>query len=108
MLSQVDRDRRAIARIAAQAQARHDLLQLACDPLWSTVFGFILVHEARRADLLGPIADDILYTGIVAINTARSGMIKQVSSGYAEILGALGSSLSQVAQAAGSAGALVV
>jgi len=61
-----------IARISARTQLTGQVLGLLTDPLWSTIGGFVAVHELRRRDLVGPVADDILYAGIIAINTART------------------------------------
>jgi hypothetical protein len=60
-----------IARLQARTELTSQILGLASDPLWSTIAGFVTVHELRKRDLVGPVADDILYAGIIAINTAR-------------------------------------
>jgi hypothetical protein len=61
-----------IARLSASTQLTAQLLAVTTDPLWSTVLGFVAVHELRKRDLIGPVADDILYAGMIAINTART------------------------------------
>ena len=61
-----------IARLSAATQLTSQVLAITTDPLWSTVLGFVAVHELRKQDLVGPVADDILYAGMIAINTART------------------------------------
>jgi len=61
-----------IARLSAATQLTSQVLAITTDPLWSTVLGFVAVHELRKNDLIGPVADDILYAGMIAINTART------------------------------------
>jgi hypothetical protein len=61
-----------IARLSASTQLTSQIVGLTTDPLWSTVLGFVAVHELRKQDLIGPVADDILYAGMIAINTART------------------------------------
>jgi hypothetical protein len=61
-----------IAKLEARTQLQSQVLTLLTDPLWSTIGGFVTVHELRRRDMIGPVADDILYAGIIAINTART------------------------------------
>ena len=85
----------ALARLEAQRAALHEAAVVLCDPLWSSVLGFIVVHEARRANLVGPVADDILYSGIIAVNTARSGLAHEASS-------TLGTVLANTRESAGS------
>jgi hypothetical protein len=60
-----------IARLEASTQLTSQVLSLAADPLWSTIGGFVVVHELRKRDLIGPVADDILYAGIISVNAAR-------------------------------------
>jgi len=60
-----------IARLQCSTQLASQALAIVSDPLWSTILGFVTVHELRKRDLVGPVADDILYAGIIAINTAR-------------------------------------
>lgn len=60
-----------IARLQASTELTSQAMALLTDPLWSTVLGFVAVHELRKRELIGPVADDVLYTGIIAINTAR-------------------------------------
>jgi membrane associated rhomboid family serine protease len=61
-----------IARLQCSTQLTSQVLGIATDPLWSTILGFVTVHELRKRDLVGPVADDILYAGIIAVNTART------------------------------------
>ena len=88
-----------IARLQARTELTSQVIALACDPLWSTVLGFLAVHKLRKEDLIGPVADDILYAGIIAINTARQ-------PGLMELAGKTLSSLGAVA--AGTAGGVGV
>jgi hypothetical protein len=67
--------------------------------LWSTVLGFVAIHELRKRELIGPVADDVLYAGVIAINTARQpAMMELAGKGMAAAAGAAGA-------AAGAAGA---
>ena len=68
-----------VAEIAARADAFREVTKLLADPLWSSVLGFIVVHEARKHNLVGPVADDLLYGGIIAINTERSGVAHEAA-----------------------------
>ena len=61
-----------IAELACRTQIESQILGIATDPLWSTILGFAAVHELRKRDLVGPVADDILYAGIIAVNAART------------------------------------
>lgn len=61
-----------LARLEAATQLQSQLLGLLQDPLWSTIGGFVAVHELRKREMIGPVADDVLYAGIIAINTART------------------------------------
>jgi hypothetical protein len=90
-----------IARLSAATQLTSQVLEIATDPLWSTVLGFAVVHELRKQDLIGPVADDILYAGMIAINTGRSpGLARMVG-------GALGLENVIIPAAAGAVGAKV-
>jgi hypothetical protein len=60
-----------IAKLQARTELTSQVIALTTDPLWSTIAGFIAIHELRRANLIGPVADDVLYAGVIAINTAR-------------------------------------
>lgn len=72
---------RQAANIELQRELMRDLTTVIVDPLWSSVLGFAVVHELRKANMVGPVADDILYGGIVAINTARSGVASEARQG---------------------------
>jgi hypothetical protein len=61
-----------IATISASTQLTSQVLGLLTDPLWSTIGGFVAIHELRERKLIGPVADDVLYAGVIAINTARA------------------------------------
>lgn len=61
-----------IAKLQCETQLQSQVLSMVTDPLWSTILGFVAVHELRKRDLVGPVADDILYAGIIAVNTART------------------------------------
>jgi hypothetical protein len=82
----------------AQLQARTELasqgLALLTDPLWSTIGGFVAIHYLRKQDLIGPVADDVLYAGVIAINTARQPAMMELA----------GKGISAAAAAAGAAG----
>jgi len=100
-----------IARLSAATQLTSQVLAITTDPLWSTVLGFVAVHELRKNDLIGPVADDILYAGMIAINSARTpGLAGMVGSalGLENVLlpaaaGAIGARV--FGQAAGGAAA---
>jgi len=68
-----------IAKLEARTQLQSQVLGLLTDPLWSTIGGFVTVHELRRRDMIGPVADDILYAGIIAINTARQPALAELA-----------------------------
>lgn len=82
----LERERRKTARVLANAALQRECLRVLCDPLWSSVLGFVAVHEARKLHLVGPVADDMLYAGIIAINTSRAGLIKEASTGATGVL----------------------
>lgn len=89
-----------IARLSSATQLTSQVLALATDPLWSTIGGFVAVHELRKRDMIGPVADDVLYAGIIAINTARQpAMMELAGKGMSAAAGAAGA-------AAGAAGAV--
>lgn len=82
-----------IAQLEARTQIESQMLGIVTDPLWSTIFGFMAIHELRKRDLIGPVADDILYAGVVAINAARTPALmdlagKGLSAGVAAVAGA--------------------
>jgi len=87
-----------IAELSCRTQLSSQLLGVVCDPLWSTILGFVAVHELRKHDLVGPVADDILYAGIIAVNTART-------PGLTDLAGKGVSLISEVGTAAVGAGA---
>ena len=60
-----------IARLEANTQIQSQMIALLTDPVWSTIGGFVVIHELRKANMIGPVADDVLYAGLIAINTAR-------------------------------------
>ena len=85
-----------LARIQAGRDLAKDLTQVLCDPLWSSVLGFVVVHEARKANLVGPVADDILYAGIIAINSTRAGITKEAAGVAESALATIGGKLDDV------------
>jgi len=87
-----------IAELSCRTQLSSQLLGVVCDPLWSTILGFVAVHELRKHDLVGPVADDILYAGIIAVNTART-------PGLTDLAGKGVSLISEVGTATVGAGA---
>ena len=82
-----------IARLSCATQLTSQILALATDPMWSTIGGFVVIHELRKKDMVGPVADDLLYTGVIAINTARQ----------PEVMEWAGNGMSAAASAAGAA-----
>lgn len=74
-----------IAEIKARTELWHDTRAVLTDPLWSSILGFIVIHEARKASLVGPVADDLLYAGVIAINTTRAGITREVREGAAGV-----------------------
>jgi len=72
-----------IARLSASTQLTSQALGVVTDPVWSTILGFVVVHELRKQDLVGPVADDLLYAGLIAINCARTGVLQQGGGGRA-------------------------
>lgn len=107
----LEREKRKTARQAAQLQLQRDLLrdvtQVLTDPLWSSVLGFVAVHELRQANLVGPVADDMLYGGIIAINTARSGVAREVREGAVGLADAYGKLISGATDMAGVVAGMV-
>lgn len=88
-----------LAEIQSRDRTLHEVREILTDPLWSSVLGFVAVHELRRANLVGPVADDMLYAGIIAINSNRAGLVKEARTGIVEALGALTSGVSSAASA---------
>lgn len=107
----LERERRKTARQAANIELQRELLRgtitVLCDPLWSSVLGFAVVHELRKADLIGPVADDILYAGVIAINTARSGVAREAREGAVGMLDAAGRMIGGARDMAGSVAGLL-
>lgn len=94
-----------IARLQARTELTSQAMSLLADPLWSTVLGFAVIHELRRRDMIGPVADDVLYAGVIAINTARQPAIMELAGkGISAAAGAVGAA----AGAAGAVGAVAV
>jgi len=94
-----------IARLSAATQLTSQVLSLASDPLWSTIGGFVAVHELRKRDMVGPVADDLLYAGIIAINTARQpAIVEWAGKGVSAAAAAAGAAVG----AAGAVGAAAV
>lgn len=70
-----------LAQIQSRTKLQSQALGLLADPLWSSILGFVAVHELRKHDLIGPIGDDLLYGGIIAVNTTRAGITREVREG---------------------------
>lgn len=79
-----------IAELEARTQLTSQVLSLVADPLWSTIGGFVAVHELRKRNLIGPVADDVLYAGIIAINTARQPALMDLAGKGLSALGTAG------------------
>ena len=107
----LEREKRKTARQAAvlqlQRDALRDLTQVVTDPLWSSILGFVAVHELRQANLVGPVADDMLYGGIIAINTARSGVAREVRQGAVGLADAYGKVIGGATDIAGLVAGMV-
>jgi len=82
-----------IAKLEADTALVSQVIGLATDPLWSTIGGFVAIHELRKRELIGPVADDVLYAGVIAINTARQPAMMELA----------GKGISAAAAAAGAA-----
>jgi drug/metabolite transporter (DMT)-like permease len=76
-----------IARLQCRTQLASQTLAIATDPLWSTILGFVVVHKLRKENLVGPVADDILYAGIIAINSARTPGVQELAGKGLNVLG---------------------
>lgn len=87
-----------IARLQASTELTSQCIALLTDPLWSTIGGFVAIHELRKRELIGPVADDVLYAGVIAINTARQPALQELA----------GKGLSAFGAAAGAAGGVGV
>lgn len=84
----------------AGTELTSQLISLVTDPLWSTILGFVAIHELRKRDMIGPVADDVLYAGVIAINAARQPALMELAGkGMSAAAGAAGA-------AAGAAGAV--
>jgi len=83
-------DAMKIARLQCSTQLTSQMLGIVTDPLWSTILGFCAVHKLRKEDLVGPIADDILYAGIIAINAARTPGLQDLAGKGIDTVGMLG------------------
>jgi len=91
-----------IAKLQARTELTSQAMGLLADPLWSTVLGFVAIHELRKRELIGPVADDVLYAGVIAINTARQpAMMDLAGKGITAAAGAAGAAVG----AAGAVGA---
>jgi hypothetical protein len=106
----VKSEARKIAELQCKTQIESQCLGILTDALWSTILGFVAVHELRKRDLVGPVADDILYAGIIAVNTARQPGLQDLAGkgmDVAGIAGAAGVGLlaGKVASGAGGAAA---
>jgi len=66
-----DSDAVRIAKISARTQLRSQVVGIVTDPVWSTIAGFVAIHELRKHDMIGPVADDVLYAGLITINASR-------------------------------------
>lgn len=94
-----------LARLQARTELTSQVIALATDPIWSSIVGFVAIHELRKYDLIGPMADDALYAGVIAINTARQpALVETVGKGISAAAGAAGAA----AGAAGAVGAVAV
>lgn len=90
-----------VAKLEARTQLQSQVLSLVADPLWSSILGFVAVHELRKKGMIGPVADDVLYAGIIAINTGRSpGLTDLAGKG----ISAAGAALAGGAAAVGTVG----
>ena len=94
-----------IARLQARTELTSQAMSLLADPLWSTVLAFVAIHELRRRDMIGPVADDVLYAGVVAINTARQPAIMELAG---KGISAAASAAGAAAGAAGAVGTVAV
>jgi hypothetical protein len=79
-----------IARLQCETQLCSQALGIVTDPLWSTILGFAAVHEMRKRELVGPVADDILYAGIIAVNTARTPGLAELAGRGIDAAGMIG------------------
>jgi hypothetical protein len=81
---------RKIAELQCRTQLQSQALGILQDPLWSTILGFVAVHELRKQDYVGPVADDILYAGIIAINSARQPGLQDLAGKALDTAGLIG------------------
>jgi hypothetical protein len=101
-MSKTKSDVLRIAELEARTQLTSQVIGLVADPLWSTILGFVAIHELRKRNLIGPVADDILYAGVIAINTARTPALTDLAG---KGLGTLATIGVGAASAAGTVGA---
>lgn len=86
-----------IAELECSTQLLSQILGFVTDPLWSTIGGFAAVHYLRKQKLIGPVADDALYAGIIAINTARQPALMELAGKGLSVLGTAGIAAGTVA-----------
>jgi len=86
-----------IAELECSTQLLSQILGFVTDPLWSTIGGFVAVHYLRKQKLIGPVADDALYAGIIAINTARQPALMELAGKGLSVLGTAGVAAGTVA-----------
>lgn len=93
-----------IARLQCSTQLMSQALGILTDPLWSTILGFAAVHELRKRELVGPVADDLLYVGIIAVNSARQPGLMDLAGKGISTVGSVAAGAISGAAAAGLAG----
>jgi hypothetical protein len=101
---------RKIAELQCKTQIESQLIGVFTDPLWSTILGFVAVHELRKRDLVGPVADDLLYAGIITVNAARQPGLQDLAGKGMDVAGLVGAAgvgmlAGKVASGAGGAAA---
>jgi hypothetical protein len=79
-----------IAQLQCRTQLTSQVLGVLTDPLWSTVLGFVAVHELRKREMVGPVADDLLYAGIIAVNVGRNPGLQDLAGKGIDTAGLLG------------------
>lgn len=95
-----------IARLEALTQLQSQAIGLINDPIVSSIGGFVVVHKLEKENLIGPLAAEALYAGIIIINTGRTPALPQLAG---QALGLAGAALAGAAggAAAGAAGKLL-